>query len=180
MNLFARLFETPEEYVACYLDMYFQLRLRWEEEKGRIATPACAQTSLECRTLPARQNAPTAKDEAADAEDDEAKAEAEPLKENRIKRQSGKGKPRPSYIGNTRSHDAAVFKRQVRERMLEMRKRGLTTPLIVKKGNANITEQQISDILAAKPVPVAEYRVLEAVLDMIEKDNILSAASAEG
>ena len=40
LKLFSRLFEVPEAEVRGYLDMYFQLRLRVEENGGRqIAAP---------------------------------------------------------------------------------------------------------------------------------------------
>ena len=74
LKLFSRLFEVPEAEVRGYLDMYYQLRLRAEEKTDCHAGAAApvrndgedggrqiAQTSLECRTLPARQNAPTEK-----------------------------------------------------------------------------------------------------------------------
>ena len=34
VNLLSRLFEQPEEYVACYLDLYYQVRQRWEESEA--------------------------------------------------------------------------------------------------------------------------------------------------
>ena len=34
VNLLSRLFNVPENYTACYLDMYYQLRLQYEAEKA--------------------------------------------------------------------------------------------------------------------------------------------------
>ena len=139
-------------------------RLREEIKIPENGGPMKA-ASQECRTLPARQDAPTEKDEAASqgtavpsqaaAEAAETRATArvaptdnpggsaegreallqpspqaaalaappEETRETPVKRQGGKGKPRPSAIGNTSSHDAAVFKRQVRDRLEAARKR---------------------------------------------------------
>jgi hypothetical protein len=42
VNLLSRLFEQPEDYVACYLDLYYQVRRRWEESE----TPSGAARQL--------------------------------------------------------------------------------------------------------------------------------------
>ena len=49
-----------------------------------------------------------------------------------------------------------------------MRKDGLTIGKIVDTSNGAVTEHTVMDILDAKRVPIAVYRLLAAVLDKIE------------
>lgn len=83
---------------------------------------------------------------------------------------AAKGHPAPK--GNTYSADAAAFKRMVRERLLRLRQNGVSTPMIIKTGDGNITEIQVLDIIEAKHVPIAVYRVLDRILDLIEASPI--------
>ncbi|MDO4989328.1 MAG: hypothetical protein Q4E45_02370 [Eubacteriales bacterium] len=83
---------------------------------------------------------------------------------------AAKGHPAPK--GNTYGADAAAFKRMVRERMLRLRQGGVNTPMIIKTGNGNLTEGQVLDIIEAKKVPIAVYRVLDGILDLIETSPI--------
>ena len=64
--------------------------------------------------------------------------------------------------------DAARYKREILARLLRMRKDGLTIAKIVNVANGSIKEETVLDILAAKRVPIAVYRLLAAVLDQIE------------
>ena len=50
-----------------------------------------------------------------------------------------------------------------------MRAEGLTIAKIVSVSNGSIKEESVLDILAAKRVPIAVYRLLAAVLDKIEE-----------
>lgn len=83
---------------------------------------------------------------------------------------AAKGHPAPK--GYTYSADAAAFKRMVRERLLRLRQNGVSTPMIIKTGDGNITEIQVLDIIEAKHVPIAVYRVLDRILDLIEASPI--------
>lgn len=109
-------------------------------------------------------SAPTEKTEAA------SEAEApEPLRENRIKRQGGKGTPRPSQVGNTRGHDAAVFKRQVRDRLVAVREKGVSAPEIVRAAPAgSVKESDIYMILQGHVIKIDIYRALDEALRKFE------------
>ena len=100
------------------------------------------------------------------AEDGGAKAEPEVLRENRVKRPGGKGTPRPSQIGNTRCHDAAVFKRQVRDRLEAARKKGVSAPEIVRAATkaGAFTANNIYEILEGKELKIEIYRALDEAL----------------
>ena len=104
------------------------------------------------------------------AEDGEAKAEPEVLRENRVKRPGGKGTPRPSQIGNTRCHDAAVFKRQVRDRLEAVRQKGVSAPELVKAATkaGAFTANNIYEILEGKVLKIEIYRALEEALRHFE------------
>ena len=71
--------------------------------------------------------------------------------------------------GNTYGADAVKFKRETLERLRQMRAEGLTIAKIVSVSNGSIKEESVLDILAAKRVPIAVYRLLAAVLDKIEE-----------
>lgn len=71
--------------------------------------------------------------------------------------------------GNTNVADGAKFKRETLARLLRMRKDGLTIARIVNVSNGSIKEETVLDILGAKRVPIACYRLLAAVLDKIEE-----------
>ena len=103
------------------------------------------------------------------AEDGEAKAELEVLRENRVKRPGGKGTPRPSQIGNTRCRDAAVFKRQVRDRLEAVRKKGVSAPELVKAAPAGtVKESDIYMILQGHVIKIDIYRALDEALRHFE------------
>lgn len=74
------------------------------------------------------------------------------------------GPPRKNYAA-----DAAVFKRETRERLDRLRKGGLTVARIREAANGAITDDQIMSILECKLMPVNVYRVLAAALDEIER-----------
>ena len=177
LKLFSRLFEVPEAEVCGYLDMYFQLRLRVEESGGQ----QIAQTSSECRTLPARQNARNDGDDGGrqiaqassecrtlparqDAPTEKTEVDPPPAAPSIAK------KPRPGCEGNDYAKKAAVFKREVREKLAAARAAGITSGMImekVKPGSA-LTQGKLLDILNARLAPVEAYRVLDEVLDTLE------------
>lgn len=139
VNVLARVFNCDEGRLAFYLDMYWQLRCRYEAEKGEtLLSPLPSAPAHE----PAR-------------EDIAVPARAEPASE----RQEEK-KPSPAAA-------AAEEKRRIRNRLMEQRS-SIAVPDIVKIANGNILEEQIRDIIECKPVPVAVYRILDAALDKLE------------
>ncbi len=72
---------------------------------------------------------------------------------------------KPSKPAKGAGAAAAKFKLETVQRLRAARSDGLSTPQIVKLAEGNITEDQVRDILDAKPVPVAVYRILAAALD---------------
>ena len=164
-------------------------------ERLKEAEPFLIPGTLEAvDTRATARVAPTGKDEAADAgrplsataasgggsspqgasqesaEDGGAKAEPEVLRENRVKRPGGKGTPRPSQVGNTRSRDAAVFKRQVRDRLEAVRKKGVSAPELVKAATTAgaFTANNIYEILEGKVLKIEIYRALDEALRHFE------------
>ena len=163
-------------------------------ERLKEAEPFILPGTLEAvDTRATARVAPTEKDEAADAEPEplpetkaekanpsqsaaptappkgEPSAEPEALRETRVKRPGGKGTPRPSQVGNTRSRDAAVFKRQVRDRLEAVRKKGVSAPEIVKAAPAgSVKESDIYMILQGHVIKIDIYRALDEALRHFE------------
>lgn len=77
-------------------------------------------------------------------------------------------------MGNRNGADAAAFKRETLERLRKMRQDGLTIAKIVSVSNGSIKDESVMDILAAKRVPIAVYRLLSAVLDQIENKEVVT------
>lgn len=70
---------------------------------------------------------------------------------------------------STRGKAAADFKRQVRTKLLELHEEGVTLGAIRSLSNGQLTDNAILDILEARKVPVATYRILDDVLKKIQK-----------
>ena len=196
VDLIARMCGKPEHVVRYWLDLYFQTRLAYavEEEQRRIDKRLYLDTEKLDRALTAlRQSidAGLGTEQAADhqgvpvpeAEPDgeaaaEAKAEEAPVAEGSV---TPPPTDQPSELagfepvtvkrdGAPRGNagDAARYKREILARLLRMRRDGLTIAKIVNVANGSIKEETVLDILAAKRVPIAVYRLLAEVLDQIE------------
>jgi hypothetical protein len=185
VNLFSRLFEVPEDYVACYLDMYYQLRLRSEQGDNAQSAAGTQNPQPPYRTKRTMNDlTPEIEGEvkASPPDDGEAGKEAPPGGTKTERRREEKflevlesvnagapfcdGRGSRSY-GNHNAANAAAEKRRIRERLMQMRKAGLSTPQILKAGNGCITEEQVRAIINARPVPVAVFRVLDGVLETL-------------
>ena len=185
VNLFSRLFEVPENYVACYLDMYYQLRLR--SEQGDNAQSAAGTQNPQPpyqtkRTMNDLTPEIEGEDKASPPDDGEAGKEAPPGGTKTERRREEKfqevlasvnagapccdGRGSRSY-GNHNAANAAADKRRIRERLMQMREAGLSTPAIIKAANGNLTHDEIHAIIEAQPVPIAVYRVLDGVLETL-------------
>lgn len=160
VNLFSRLFNVPEDYARYYLDMYYQLRQQYEHQ----AEPEAAKKPKKARPAPAypapmrTMNEPKAPEAAADpppAEDAKAGTDA------------SAGPKAEAPRKHNGAADAAADKRRIRDRLLQMRQNGLSTPALLRAAGGNITEAQVADIIEAKPVPIAVYRLLDKVLEML-------------
>ncbi len=140
VNVLARVFNCDEGRLAFYLDMYWQLRCRYEAEKSETLLSLLP-------SAPAHE--PAREDIAAPGACAELASELQEEK-----------KPSPAAA-------AAEEKRRIRNRLMESRS-SITVPDIVKIANGNIQENQIRNIIETRPVPVAVYRILDAALDKLE------------
>lgn len=198
VSLLSAVCGQPDDVMERWLDLYYQVRHAKEkaDAAARAAERLKEMTQLEAMPeadppkgepraaeAPARQVAPTVKDEAA--AEPETKPEPAPLPEKDlpkaepsqaaapetpVKRPGGKGTPRPSQIGNTRCHDAAVFKRQVRDRLQAVRKKGVIAPEIVRAATkaGAFTANNIYEILEGKVLKIEIYRALDEALRHFE------------
>lgn len=180
--MIAHLCGQPEETVQYWLDLYYQVRLAWAVEEDRIRredrrvehglqvmresvrTDAGADQDSVQDHAPVMAQAAEASAALAIASKQAAETAGEPRGFEPIAPNRG-GAPH----GNTYGADAADFKRETVRRLRQMRAEGLTIAKIVSISNGSIKEESVLDILAAKRVPIAVYRLLAAVLDKIEE-----------
>jgi len=163
INLFSRLFNVPEDYARYYLDMYFQLRLQCERgdepeppKKAKKPRPPyqAKRTMNDPEKLPA-------------VPDGERKERFEEVLASVNAGAAPKKATGEHAIGNHHAADAAADKRRIRDRLLQMRQNGLSTPALLRAAGGNITAAQVTDIIEAKSVPIAVYRLLDKVLEML-------------
>ena len=210
VELLSMLFEQPVDKTAYYLDLYYQVRRVYEEQRRRNEAaaqfweqftrpeepepdvyPEPRRTMNEVRTpeaeedAPSQSAAPTAppkrgakKELAPPGADDEAapggtkteRRREEKFEEILASVNAGapvsEGRGSKSY-GNHNAANAAAEKRRVRERLMQMREAGLSTPQIIKAGNGKLTHDEIHAIIEAQPVPISVYRVLDGVLETL-------------
>lgn len=184
VDMIARMCGKPVDIVQYWLDLYFQTRLAYavEEEQRRHKAELIKRIpelfgAPEDKIREAEKEAPMRE---TGADDPDAGTEAE---EMTVAEGSVMPPPtdQPSELtgfepvtvnkgGAPRGNasDAAKFKRETLARLLRMRKDGLTIAKIVNVANGSIKEETVLDILGAKRVPIAVYRLLAAVLDQIE------------
>ena len=155
INLISRATGQPEDLLAFWLDLYYQVR------RGAEAPPLFLQKAMNI-----------AMDRAAAATREQvAKAFGEPTQEEPPEEPPAPPPPKEKPAKPAKDAGAAAaakFKRETLQRLQAARKNGLSTPQIVKLAENNVTEDQIREILDAKPVPVAVYRILAAALDRRE------------
>lgn len=153
VNLISRATGQPEQLLAYWLDLYFQVRLKLEQPHPE-ALIAPSQPPSYLRK--AMEDASTAiKDAAAEAfQAAESAARKEPP-----------APPKKSPQG-----EAAEFKRETYTRLLDARSAGVPVPRIVAMAENNITEDEVRSILAAKQTPIAVYRVLAGALDRLQAE----------
>ena len=165
VNLIAKATGCAEGKLAYYLDMYYQLRVAYEDAKAEGLPQSAAPTaSLECRA--ARQNVPSEKE--PDGEDTEA---AEELRAKRLRALEAarkaaatvdrKGEKNPMAM-------AAAEKRRIRERFMEARQKGDAPTAELLKACPTLTEGDVWRIVNGHNVGIEIYRLLESALDQIE------------
>lgn len=184
VDLIARMCGKPETVVRYWLDLYFQTRLAYavEEEQRRHKAELIKRIpevfgAPEDKIREAEKEAPM-RETSADDPDAGTETEEAPVAEGSV---TPPPTDQPSELtgfepvtvkkdGAPRGNasDAARYKREILARLLRMRKDGLTIAKIVNVANGSIKEETVLDILAAKRVPIAVYRLLAAVLDQIE------------
>jgi hypothetical protein len=164
-----------EETMERWLDLYYQVRRAHERAKEAIEAEAylieglSLEPSVLMSAVPDDRGERRAADNAALSEGVglTKPQEPEPLraKETKPKPTGGAGKPRPSQVGNTHNADAAAYKREVRNRLLDLRKNGVSAAQIAEAGRGTgYTEGDVYSILEGKKIGVTVYRAIDAAL----------------
>ena len=174
MSLLSAVCGQPDDVMERWLDLYYQVRHAQEkaDSAARAAERLIEMTQLEAVPVTAPPKGEPRADEPAPLQEKDLPKEA-PFQaaapETPVKRPGGKGTPRPSQVGNTRRHDAAVFKRQVRDRLEAVRKKGVSAPEIVKAAPAgSVKESDIYMILQGHVIKINIYRALDEALRHFE------------
>ena len=163
VNLFSRLFNVPEDYARYYLDMYYQLRQQYE----RQAEPEAAKKPKKARPPYRAKRTMNDPGKLPEGPGEERKEKFEEVLAS-VNAGAAPKKATGEYaIGNHHAADAAAEKRRIRDRLLQMRQNGLSTPQIIKGGNGCITEEQIRKIIDCEKMPIAVYRVLDGALETL-------------
>jgi hypothetical protein len=168
VNLLSRLFEQPEDYVACYLDLYYQVRRRWEESE----TPSGAARQLPHGGSQGERVPPSMREGDREAVEGAPTGTAEtPSGAARQLPRGGsqetKKKRDPASYANTVAHDAAVYKRGVRERFMAARAKGLSLPELIRASEGNVTEGDLWKVINAHNLGIQHYRDIDAALDRL-------------
>lgn len=152
VNLLAKVTDVNESRLAYYLDMYYQLRCRYECDKDLASLK---EVFFPGPKLSAERPSP------ADPPDGGNPCEpAAPEVPDGFE---------PLPLTESPAAKAAAEKRRIRERFMRARENGVTVGAVRKAANGGITEESLRDIIDAKPVPVAVYRVLDKALDHLEQ-----------
>lgn len=191
VNLIAKATGCAEGKLAYYLDMYYQLRVAYEDAKGEEWAEAQLETFrfLEAyREPPRTMNRPGAPEtdeplsvtsastgdsspQRGSQEREETPEAAETLRAKRLRALEAarkaaatmdrKGEKNPNAM-------AAAEKRRIRERFMEARQKGgAPTPELLKASPA-LTEGDVWKIINGHHVGIDIYRALESALDQIE------------
>ena len=146
VNLLAAVTKLDERKLAYWLDMYYQLRSRYEKEKVSEKSMEAMNTYFELSTALTKAEEILAEETVVPGVPD---CSIDPVPESPAAK-------------------AAAEKRRIRERFMQARTNGVTLGAIRKAANGGITEESLRDIIESKPVPVAVYRVLDETLDHLQ------------
>ena len=180
VNLLAKVAGVSEPRLAYWLDMYYQLRCRYEEDRRRAdqtgdATPQSPPEEAATAPLAGEPEAgapevpdgfaavPVPETPAAKAEDDSG---AEVRLPQDGSREQPKGKSKYTNNGPTR---AAQEKRRIRERFLEARKNGLATPDLLRACGGVITETDVWKAVNGHNLGIDSWRLIDAALAKLEQ-----------
>lgn len=158
-----------EETMERWLDLYYQVRRAHERAKEAIEAEAylieglSLEPSVLMPAVPDDRGERRAPEKAAAAEGNRPPNTSPPAE--KPKPTGGAGKPRPSQVGNTHGADAAAYKRDVRDKLLDLRKNGVSAAQIAEAGRGTgYTEGDIYAILEGKKIGVTVYRAIDAAL----------------
>lgn len=176
VSLIAGISGQPERQVAYWCDLYYQCRCAYEGGRRDPAAdphyltrediwPVFRQLWQDAMKGAARREA-QARAEAREAEATEtgpsSGAAAPPSPE-------GEGRKTADYNrGNRNAANAAEEKRRIRDRLLALRARGVTTAQIVNEAAGKFSDGHVWNIVQGHVEKVEIYRALDKVLDRIE------------
>lgn len=166
VHLLSYQLEVTEEYLAYWLDAYYQLRRAYEQEHAPEPDSTVLRRSdlepvirkLWDETLDKRYRAEAAKRMAERKAAEPAKIEGETL-----------AGFEPVSASKEAPAAAAAYKRAQKARLEELRKGGIGLGAIAAASGGMVTEGLLMDILDAKRVAIADYRLVEAAMAAAEK-----------
>ena len=148
VNLLAKVTGVNESRLAYYLDMYYQLRCRYECDKELAPLKA---VFFPGSTPSAERPSP------ADPPDGGNPCESDAPEEM---------PPEATKVPAPRD---TAEKRRIRERYLKARADGVTLDSIRDSAAYKITEDELMKIRESLPVSIAKYRILDDALDHLEQ-----------
>lgn len=198
VNLLAKVTNIPENKLAYYLDMYYQLRDAYEAAKAeeRLEAMKAENALMDALCIPPAypdpprtMNTPAAPAEGTDDHPpcrDAIPVPASQRSDNGAAAELTEPLDPPQAAGLCEAPDAlsgfvpaevkpagaaaqaSAEKRKIKERLDKMRSAGVSVKRIVKAAGGCITEDQIREIIDCKKMPIAVYRVLNGALDQLE------------
>lgn len=161
-----------EETMERWLDLYYQVRRAHERAKEAIEAEAYLIEGLSLEPPVLMPAVPDDRGERLAAEKTPAAEGNKPPKTSppaeKPKPTGGAGKPRPSQVGNTHGADAAAYKRDVRDKLLDLRKNGVSAAQIAEAGRGTgYTEGDVYSILEGKKIGVTVYWAIDAALEKL-------------
>lgn len=166
VHLLSYQLEITEEYLAYWLDAYYQLRRAYEQEHAPEPDSTVLRRSdlepvirkLWDETLDKRYRAEAAKRLAERNAAPPAKIDGSTL-----------AGFEPVQVNKESPAAAAAYKRAQKARLEELRKRGIGLGAIAAASGGMVTEGLLMDIIDAKRVAIADYRLVEAAMAAAEK-----------
>jgi len=145
VNLLSKVCGKPEDVMAYWLDLYYQVRAAYERTQ-RAEEATITRKDIEDFMRQTLEKT---------LKTDEPEEATAPAVRNHLK-------------GNTFGTDAAHFKSATFDRLNKMRKKGVTIAQIVEAGDGSFTDETVLQILEAKKISVDRYRSVATALDRIE------------
>ena len=205
MTLIAAVTCQPEKLCAYYLDLYYQVRRAYEKEHEEPKVPPLTLEAAWPRLrelmeetlrstaedqaraildgmglLPKRADYPEPKRTMNTPEAPESSPEAPATMTEEERRESAaKAAEAPKSIDRSGEKNGMAMAKKakivIRERLLEARRNGLTTPQLLKASDGQFTEDDLWKIVEGHVVGIAIYREVNAALDRLEAKESISA-----